>query len=832
MATNKKNNNAPRKNQKKVGDNRKSNKQLIMILMFAASLLWLCIALIDAGGLWGLLRTLLFGLFGFGTFVFPLLLLALSVVLALERNEKSQEVFNKLIYAFAITFLLSAIIHIFNCNPESGYFEAVAAAYENFSIEGKMTGGGALGALLGGLFLLITGGNKLASLIILFIILFVVIMVVTGLTIANIYRGISKPVKKIGEFTGEKISEYSDKAEALHEEKKEKRKAFNPDVDLGPDPITTPPILSDESDISFEPEEKPELIPLSEMKGTEIDSEIHTEKIDKVINLDDIIRGTVETQEQKEPEKKQNLPEIIDDENLEFDEDEEGEEETPYMLPTLECLRKPNNDSKADFEAELKQNATKLVDTLKSFGVETRIVGIERGPSVTRYEIQPAAGVKISKITNLTDDIALNLASSGVRIEAPIPNKSAVGIEVPNKNRNMVTLREVIDQGQYREAKSKLTVGLGKDVAGNFIYSDIAKMPHLLIAGTTGSGKSVCLNTMIVSLLYNATPDEVKLLMIDPKQVEFTIYNGIPHLLVPVVSDARKAAGALGWAVSEMLQRYKKFSDNNVRDISGYNSICESEGLKKMPQIVIFIDELSDLMMAAPNEVEDSICRLAQMARAAGMHLVIATQRPSVDVITGLIKANIPSRIALSVSSQIDSRTIIDSVGAEKLLGNGDMLYYPVGIPKPIRVQGCYLSENEVAEVVKFIKEQKDTEYDSDVNDAIEQLAQASANGKKNGSSADMSGDLPSGDDEILKKAIEVVVEAQSASTTLLQKRLKLGYARASRIIDELEEKGVIGQYEGSKPRKVLLTKQQWFEMNAMSSDAVSDMGNNGDNYD
>ena len=832
MATNKKNNNAPRKNQKKIGENRKSNKQLIMILMFAASLLWLCIALIDAGGLWGLLRTLLFGLFGFGTFVFPLLLLALSVVLALERNEKSQKVFNKLIYAFAITFLLSAIIHIFNCNSESGYFEAVAAAYENFSIEGKMTGGGALGALLGGLFLLITGGNKLASLIILFIILFVVIMVVTGLTIANIYRGISKPVKKIGEFTGEKISEYSDKAEALHEEKKEKRKAFNPDVDLGPDPITTPPILSDESDISFEPEEKPELIPLSEMKGTEIDSEIHTEKIDKVINLDDIIRGTVETQEQKEPEKKQNLPEIIDDENLEFDEDEEGEEETPYMLPTLECLRKPNNDSKADFEAELKQNATKLVDTLKSFGVETRIVGIERGPSVTRYEIQPAAGVKISKITNLTDDIALNLASSGVRIEAPIPNKSAVGIEVPNKNRNMVTLREVIDQGQYREAKSKLTVGLGKDVAGNFIYSDIAKMPHLLIAGTTGSGKSVCLNTMIVSLLYNATPDEVKLLMIDPKQVEFTIYNGIPHLLVPVVSDARKAAGALGWAVSEMLQRYKKFSDNNVRDISGYNSICESEGLKKMPQIVIFIDELSDLMMAAPNEVEDSICRLAQMARAAGMHLVIATQRPSVDVITGLIKANIPSRIALSVSSQIDSRTIIDSVGAEKLLGNGDMLYYPVGIPKPIRVQGCYLSENEVAEVVKFIKEQKDTEYDSDVNDAIEQLAQASANGKKNGSSADMSGDLPSGDDEILKKAIEVVVEAQSASTTLLQKRLKLGYARASRIIDELEEKGVIGQYEGSKPRKVLLTKQQWFEMNAMSSDAVSDMGNNGDNYD
>ncbi len=827
MATNKKNT-AQRKNSKKSGVNRKSNKQLIMIIMFAASLLWLCIALVDAGGLWGIVRTLLFGLFGFGTFVFPILLLALSVVLALEKNEKSQKVLSKLIYAFLITFLLSAIIHIFDCNPDSSYFEAVADAYKNFSIDGKMTGGGSFGALLGGLFLLLTGGSKLASLIILFIILLVSVMIITGLTVAGIYKGISKPVKKIGEYTGEKLSEYSDKAEALYEERKERRKNFNPDVDLGPDPLETAPILSEED--SESDNENDELISFADMKNSGDDSEIKPE-IDKVINLDDLIRGTVEADKSNETEneKKTNLPEIIDDENLEFEEDEEAKEEIPYVLPPLDCLRLPNNDGKINYEAELKQNATKLVDTLKSFGVETRIVGIERGPSVTRYEIQPAAGVKISKITNLTDDIALNLASSGVRIEAPIPNKSAVGIEVPNKNRNMVTLREVIDQGQYREAKSKLTVGLGKDVTGNFIYSDIAKMPHLLIAGTTGSGKSVCLNTMIVSLLYNANPDEVKLLMIDPKQVEFTIYNGIPHLLVPVVSDARKAAGALGWAVSEMLQRYKKFSDNNVRDISGYNSICESQGLKKMPQVVIFIDELSDLMMAAPNEVEDSICRLAQMARAAGMHLVIATQRPSVDVITGLIKANIPSRIALSVSSQIDSRTIIDSVGAEKLLGNGDMLYYPVGIPKPIRVQGCYLSENEVEQVVNFIKNQKETVYDDEVNNAIEQIAQASANGKKGNSSFDSSSDAPSGDDEILKKAIEVVVEAQSASTTLLQKRLKLGYARASRIIDELEEKGVIGQYEGSKPRKVLITKQQWYEMNAVSSDAVASVNNNGE---
>lgn len=829
MAANKRTN-SPAKKKKSTGSNRKPNKQLIMIIMFAASLLWLCIALIDAGGLWGLIRTLLFGLFGFGTFVFPILLLALSVVLALEKNEKSQKVFNKLIYAFLITFLLSAIIHIFNCNPENSYFDAVADAYNNFGIDGKMTGGGAFGALLGGLFLLLTGGSKLASLIILFIILLVSIMVVTGLTVANIYRGISKPVKKIGEYTGEKISEYSERAEAAHEERKERKKAFNPDVDLGPDPLKTAPILSEDDSVATDDNE---LISFSDLQKSKAETEKANE-IDKIINLDDLIKGSMKTDktEAESAENRPNLPEIIDDENLEFeDEEDDKKQDASYMLPPLSCLRLPSNDKTVNYEAERNQNATKLVETLKSFGVETRIVGIESGPSVTRYEIQPAAGVKISKITNLIDDIALNLASSGVRIEAPIPNKSAVGIEVPNKNRNMVTLREVIDQGQYREAKSRLTVGLGKDVTGNFIYCDIAKMPHLLIAGTTGSGKSVCLNTMIVSLLYNANPDEVKLLMIDPKQVEFTIYNGIPHLLVPVVSDARKAAGALGWAVSEMLQRYKKFSDNNVRDISGYNSICESQGLKKMPQVVIFIDELSDLMMAAPNEVEDSICRLAQMARAAGMHLVIATQRPSVDVITGLIKANIPSRIALSVSSQIDSRTIIDSIGAEKLLGNGDMLYYPVGIPKPIRVQGCYLSEKEVEKVVGFIKDQKETAYDDEVNNAIEQLAQASANGKKGATmSSDSSGDVPSGDDEILKKAIEVVVEAQSASTTLLQKRLKLGYARASRIIDELEEKGVIGQYEGSKPRKVLITKQQWYEMNAVSSDAASAIDNIGDN--
>ena len=487
-----------------------------------------------------------------------------------------------------------------------------------------------------------------------------------------------------------------------------------------------------------------------------------------------------------------------------------------YALPPYDCLEQPKAADSFNYSEELKANARKLVDTLKSFGVETKIVDISRGPAVTRYELQPSAGVRINRISNLADDIALNLAASGVRIEAPIPNKAAVGIEIPNRTRTMVTLREIIETPAFQQAKSKLNVALGKDIAGNITCADLARMPHLLIAGTTGSGKSVCLNSMIVSILYNARPDEVKLLMIDPKKVELSIYNGIPHLLVPVVSDPRKASGALGWAVTEMLNRYKLFADNNVRDMAGYNKLCKKDPEKSpLPSVVIFIDELSDLMMAAPNEVEDSICRLAQMARAAGMHLVIATQRPSVDVITGIIKANIPSRIALSVSSQVDSRTILDMSGAEKLLGNGDMLFSPVGTSKPVRMQGCFLSDDEVESVVEFIKGQEKAEYDDEVIQEIDR--QAAAEKKKGGGAADAESDGDS--DEMLPKAIEVVVEAQMASTTLLQRRLRLGYARAARLVDELESRGIVGPFEGSKPRKVLISKQQWLEMNAMSDE-------------
>ncbi len=495
-----------------------------------------------------------------------------------------------------------------------------------------------------------------------------------------------------------------------------------------------------------------------------------------------------------------------------------------YKLPSIEFLNKPSFASDFDSETEMRMTAKKLVDVLKSFGVETTLIGASRGPSVTRYELSPAPGVKISRITSLADDIALGLASTDVRIEAPIPNKAAVGIEVPNKKSSMVTLREVISSKEYKESQDKLlTVALGKDIAGNIRCTDLAKMPHLLIAGTTGSGKSVCLNCMIASVLYNATPDQVKLLMIDPKQVEFSVYNGIPHLLVPVITDARKAAGSLAWAVGEMDSRYKSFSTCGVRDIKSYNNyIKDHPELPFMPQIVIFIDELNDLMMVSPKEVEDSICRLAQKARAAGMHLVVATQRPSVDVITGIIKANIPSRLSLAVSSQVDSRTILDSVGAEKLLGNGDMLFNPVGVSKPVRIQGAYLSDSEIEKIVTFIKNQGNVSYDDEIMQEIEKNATAD---KKKGSSASSSDGEESQLDALIEEAMNVVTELNSASTTVIQRKLSVGYARAARIMDQLEQLGYVSPAEGNKPRKVLITRAQFLEMRAKGEEA-------GDDYD
>lgn len=466
-----------------------------------------------------------------------------------------------------------------------------------------------------------------------------------------------------------------------------------------------------------------------------------------------------------------------------------------YQFPSIELLNQIISQSNNEDKRKIISKAKILEDTLLNFGVEAKVVQVNKGPAITRYELQPSAGVKVSKIVNLSDDIALNLAAQAIRIEAPIPGKAAIGIEIPNEDISTVALREVLDSSLYKKSSLNLPFALGKDVSGAPMVTDISKMPHLLVAGATGSGKSVCINTLILSILYNSSPDMVRLVLIDPKVVELNQYNGIPHLLIPVVTDPKKATNALNWAVQEMTRRYKTFAENGVRDIDGYN---QKNSDNKIPYIVIIIDELADLMMVAPNDVEDAICRLAQMARAAGLHLIIATQRPSVDVITGVIKANIPSRIAFAVASQADSRTILDMGGAEKLLGKGDMLFYPVGANKPVRVQGAFISEKEIERVVTFIKEQAEApNYEEEI---IEHLDQSNIN-------------VPEDSDELFTQALKIVVEGQQASISMLQRRLKIGYNRAARLIDEMEAKGFVGPHEGSKPRHVLIDNE-FFEQN------------------
>ena len=525
----------------------------------------------------------------------------------------------------------------------------------------------------------------------------------------------------------------------------------------------------------------------------------------------DVIESNLfkDVEEQKEEKKKA----VLQLEHAQIVEDEH------YEYPPVEILSKPSKRAIKGGAKALTETATRLQKTLYSFGVSAKVENVSVGPAITRYELKPAEGVRVSKIANLADDIALNLAAETIRIEAPIPGKQAVGIEVPNKEKEAVHLREVLDSDDFKENKSKLAIALGKDVAGNIQLADIAKMPHVMIAGSTGSGKSVCINTIITSIIYHAKPSEVKFVMVDPKVVELSVYNGIPHLLIPVVTDPRKAAGALAWAVQEMEDRYSKFASKGVRDLKGYNKAIEKENeAGKLPQIVIIIDELADLMMVAKNDVEDAICRLAQKARAAGMHLVIATQRPSVDVITGLIKANIPSRIAFAVSSQVDSRTILDSVGAEKLLGKGDMLYFPSGAPKPYRVQGAFVSDDEVEKIVDFIKSNGTATYSEDILESIE---------NSNKTDKELAQEQAQDDDAdpFLMDAIQTVVETGQASTSFIQRRFKVGYARAGRIIDQMEERGVISGYQGSKPREVLMSLERLNELK-MSGDMQTEEKN------
>lgn len=775
--------------QKKQAIAQSARNQTAAVLLFAGAILFLCIALIPGGNVWGWLHNTSLGLFGVCTYLLPLLLGYVGVICALERNVGSVKA--KVWQLLIFIVLLSSTIEIFRMDIANiSYWDALLEAY---TAGAENRGGGAVGSLIGYImeFLFMDVGSK----IIMILGTVVFLLLVTGTSILALLRALWKPVQT----TKDTIENAMETAMENGIQQRTHRSKI--DVELGggyPDDETDAVVVVEE-DTKTKKSKREAL----EQAAEELHAEVP-------LKVDDLLPKKEEpaAPAQEEPEKSM--------------EKKSAEDTDTYCYPPLSLLNESKSVDEAASTREQAATAELLTQTLREFGVSAKVVDISCGPTVTRYELQPSAGVKISRITGLADDIALRLATTGVRIEAPIPNKAAIGIEVPNKVSGSVCLRDLIGSKEFQNAGSKLTVALGKDIGGQIVLTDLAKMPHLLIAGTTGSGKSVCTNSMIQSVLFRARPEEVRLLLIDPKQVEFGVYNGIPHLLVPVVTDPRKAAGALGWAVNEMLRRYKLFAENSVRDLTTYNEAAKTDDvLEVLPQILIVIDELADLMMVAANEVESNICRLAQMARAAGMHLVIATQRPSVDVITGLIKANIPSRLALTVASAVDSRTILDTGGAEKLLGKGDMLFMPVGFAKPMRVQGCFVGNREVESVVDFLKSTESQQYDETVIEEINRQAEAAEKTSKNAGDGDEA--AAGGGDEMLPQAIEVVVEAGMASTSLLQRRLRLGYARAGRIIDELEQRGIVGPHEGSKPRQVLITRQQWLEMNMNRADDESE---------
>lgn len=870
-----------RSKQTKQAEQESGDRVFWSAMLFALGALILAFALVKGESAWNSIHNIFLGMFGWTVLVVPFVLIYVSVMIAMDKSR--QTVQGRVIQCLIMILLLSAFARIISGTalPEGNLFEEIIPT---LYAEGKqLRGGGVMSVFIGVPLLLLF--KKAGATIIIILLTFVFIMILANKTVLDIVRLIKRGVsaanaardeyvpvedsdfvpppgarKTAAEKKAEKAAARAAKevpnADVPTEVVKEKSKSFNVDIPMpkGKKNISSVP----KEDLPFEPDEPKELteeekfaqslpqhpvvVPSVTAAGVEAAEKIKSASSD----LDDIIKKAAAVPEKKkaaipapppktvQQTKKQStlasnkiqtedeldMPDAPTAADIQHEIAEQTAETVTYTFPPIELLKSVDNEANAaEAEAEMKTNADTLVDTLKSFGVQTRIVDIHRGPTVTRYELQPSAGVKISKITSLADDIALNLAAAGVRIEAPIPGKAAVGVEVPNRVKDIVTIREMIESPEFAANKSKLSFVVGKNIDGDIMIGDIAKMPHLIIAGTTGSGKSVCTNSIIMSILYNASPDEVRLVLIDPKMVEFKVYDGIPHLLIPVVTDPRKAAGALSWAVQEMLKRYKLFADYNVRDHGGYNEMAaETEGVEPLPKIVIVIDELADLMMAAANEVEDSICRLAQMARAAGMHLIIATQRPTVDVITGLIKANIPSRIALTVSSQVDSRTIIDTAGAEKLLGHGDMLYYPQGIPKPVRIQGCFASTKEVEAVVEFIKSGGTVEYSNEIIEEIEKNMPVPKGEKPSADAA-----APSGDGDIIDQAVEVLIDAGQASVSYLQRKLKLGYARAARVMDELEELGVVGPYEGSKPRSVLVTREMWAQRKLINNDMISE---------
>ena len=788
----------------------KARQQMTAVILFAVAILLFCFAAIRGENLWTWIHDVMRGLFSISAFVMPLVLAVVAVLMAFEKENV--RIRARVMEASAFIVMLNSVIYAFTTRADdfkyfwfigkgSGETELTSTFVQAYERGRSLRGGGALGALLGWPVEKLFGDTGAKIILILLVVVF--FMLITGTTIVAVIKMLRKPVDKAKEGFEQVVAQSAERAAARENDKEI-------DIDLGDGYPRNSRRRTKAAPVE-EPEEEEPVVPLTPVKPIVPASE-------KLEAFRKAAAAMSEKPEDAAPAKETEKETAAPTEKEEKAEKEDDGDEGAYRYPPLSLLNEIKPPETADSEAELRANGQLLVNTLKDFGISTRLSDVTCGSSVTRYELEPSAGVKISRITGLADDIALRLATTGVRIEAPIPNKAAVGIEVPNKVRRTVGLRRLLDSNEFRSAKGKLTVALGQDIEGNAVLTDLAKMPHLLIAGTTGSGKSVCTNSMIQSVLFRATPDEVKMILIDPKKVEFGVYNGIPHLLVPVVTDPRKAAGALSWAVNEMLKRYQMFAEANVRDITGYNEQARiDDSHKPLPLILIVIDELADLMMAAANEVEDSICRLAQMARAAGMHMVIATQRPSVDVITGLIKANIPSRLALTVASAVDSRTILDAGGAEKLLGYGDMLFMPVGQSKPSRVQGCFVANEEIERVIDFLKATDEWECDQAIIDEIDK--QAAAAGRASARGGDASGDDEDDVDEALSQAIEIAVNEGQISTSMLQRKMRFGYARAGRIIDQMEQRGIIGPSEGSKPRKVLITRQQWIERDMNTSD-------------
>lgn len=808
----------------------RENRRFWSYILFFFGILELLITFVEGDGLWKWLHELNRGLFGVTVFLFAPMIIYVALMIASDVTHN--KVIAKVVEGSVLMLLISGmaqIIQVGSVDGSSFWLKLVGL----FNDGKQLRGGGLTSALLG--WPLLSLFKRVGAGIVIVLVAFTFIMLLTNVTLPQLLKAISKPFVKSYEAVNEERIERAAQPPKPPREKKEPKRNGRVDIakfypDDGPDTAAEAFVPVAEAEEATDKVDASKIdMPVHPVKAPVITHEKLEETAKTTDNeeLKKIIENAIgDSREEKKSKDEPVKPPVVNvDKNGQTTFFEKDNKISAYVYPPVDILKYAKNPVASEIvQQEIQEKSAKLVETLETYGAKTRIVGIHRGPSVTRYELQPAAGVRVSKITGLADDIALNLAAMSVRIEAPVPGKACIGIEVPNDHRDTVSLRELIDSEEYRKAKGKLTFAVGKDIEGNIIIGDIAKMPHMLVAGTTGSGKSVFTNSIILSILYHASPDEVKLILIDPKKVEFPIYNKIPHLLIPVVTEPLKAAGALGWAVNEMNKRYLMFEANNVKNLQEFNDMVLEERNKPaeeqdevrakidlLPQIVIVVDEFADLMMAARSEVEDSVLRLAQLARAAGIHMIIATQSPRADVLTGLIKSNIPSRVSLSVSSNVDSRVILDESGAEKLLGNGDLLYKPVGVKKPIRMQSGYAATSEIREVVNFLKNEHTAEYSDEV---IAEVEENTPQPKDSGSAGSDNASV-NPDDDLVNQAISIIVQTNNASTAFLQRKLKLGFPRAARIMDEIEEMGIIGPQEGSKARKINITKEEWAEMQA-----------------